>query len=215
MPNEQESSVKTMVRWVSQTSRQAHREAEKIIEMARENANRIIEDAHRQSKAIHAETKRKAMLECRKKMADRILEIHAYCTRLEQSVKHEILELVIRTAEAVLFEAVAVDPSIVMARIERGLELNRRQRSVRLFVSPETARQLTPRIKAVSREILLDTLLTVESDPSLKNGDCRFVTPAGTISMTISEGFRIVRKILSQTIEEWKGDLQDENNTRA
>jgi flagellar assembly protein FliH len=140
------------------------------------------------------------------KAAEVAEHLHRLLTAAEQlwpalcrTYERQIIALVGRVAEKVVYGKVALDRGVVRRTILKAFEQIPEPLTVALEVNPEDYEYLEALKKPLMAEISGLKQLSLQADPSVGRGGCRIETRSGTIDATLEARLEAVRQCLLET----------------
>ncbi|HSM74520.1 MAG TPA: FliH/SctL family protein, partial [Desulfobacterales bacterium] len=116
-----------------------------------------------------------------------------------RTYERQIVALVGRVAEKVVYGQVALDREVVRRTILKAFEQIPEPLTVALEVNPEDYEYLEALKKPLMAEISGLKQLSLQADPTVGRGGCRIETRAGTIDATLEARLEAVRQCLLET----------------
>ena len=170
------------------------RRARLLLAQARNDAERIVEDARRRADEVELEARARAQADALATVAATLARAAARERAVDTQALERSLALAELIAERLLKEALGLSPALRLQLAQTALEETAGARSVTLEVHPEDVEVLERGLTAngVGRS------LTVMAAGDLSPGDLRIVTDIGTIDARL--GSRIER--LAQRLKE-------------
>lgn len=186
-----------MVKELMETARQ---EAEKIINNANEKADNIIKEGKARLQQIEDDAFQKGwqkgyeegneeaqqnhaglLAEAREKLADAVMEREKILRKAED----EIAQLAVAVARKIIFREMFADPSIVGEIVEEAIRKVSDREEITVKVHPADLDFVLSRQDDLSRNIKGIRKLKILADNSISPGGCVIETPGGTVDARI------------------------------
>lgn len=140
------------------------------------------------------------------KAAEVVENLHRLLTAAEQlwpalcrTYERQIIALVGRVAEKVVYGQVALDREVVRRTILKAFEQIPEPLTVALEVNPDDYEYLEALKKPLMEEISGLKQLSLQADPTVGRGGCRIETRSGTVDATLEARLEAIRQCLLET----------------
>jgi flagellar assembly protein FliH/type III secretion protein L len=178
---------------------EAERQAEAILESARESARLELAEARRQCVAVHLRAEEEARADAVAKVAAHALALEAREAKAEERQLDRVVELARLLAERLLGEALELDPTRVRALARQVLHSARAARSITISAHPRDVAALE-RLK--EEPMLKDAAMRVEADPDRQRGSLRLVTELGILDADLAPQLTRLAQRLREMLSE-------------
>jgi type III secretion protein L len=172
-------------------------EAQGIIEAAREEAKRIVDEAQaefeRQSAAGFEEGVAAGRMEIAERMIESVNKTVHYVSGLEKSV----VEIVMKALRRILGDM--PERERVTQVVKSALAVARTQRSVVVRVHPADAEHVRARVDEITKPYPNVSFLEVTPDPRLQPGGCILESEIGVIDASLEAQLQAIENSLSRT----------------
>ncbi len=174
-------------------------EASAIIEEARREAARLLEEAKAAAHAMREEGYRRGVREGQQKIAEKMLETVQRTVDYVASSEETICNLVINAVRRVIGEFDNRD--LVVRIVRHALAMVRSQKRVVVKVAPQEREVVQKRIEDIMTQFPGIEFIEVTSDPRLPAGSCILESEMGIVDASIEVQLQAIQRALMKTIQ--------------
>lgn len=171
-------------------------DAIEIIEKAKEEAKKIVDETLVNCEEIKAEAKQAGFEEGLAKFNEHILYIEDQIKALRHEMQKVLLPLVLRATKRIIGEELELNPSSVVHVVMQAIKSVSQCRHVKLFVNKadlESIEGEKPKIKALFEH--LDSFL-IEASPDVTKGGLIIETEKGILNATLETQYRALERAM-------------------
>lgn len=121
---------------------------------------------------------------------------------LFEESRKKILELVIKISKKVTYDAIEIDPEIVMRMINGVIDSLVDRSKLKIKVNPRHLTIVEQNIESYLKGSTTIKEISIESDPRVQYGGCFIETPTGDIDARLNSQFEIIEDALLNNEEE-------------
>lgn len=122
--------------------------------------------------------------------------------KLLEEARQNVLDLVVRVAKKVTFDAVTVDPEITVAMIDNVINRLVDKSRLRVKVHPDHLPVVEQQLSRFLGDRTDIKELTFEPDPRVRVGGCFIETPGGDVDARLESQFEVIEDALNHGGEE-------------
>jgi flagellar assembly protein FliH/type III secretion protein L len=178
---------------------EAERQAELIVQSARENARAEMAEARRECASIHLRAEEEARADAVARLAAHALALEVRESKAEERQLDRIVELARLLAERLLGEALELDPTRVQALARQVLISARGARSITIAAHPRDIEALQ---QLKEEPMLKEASLRVEVDPNRERGSLRLATELGVLDADLAPQLTRLAQRLREILSE-------------
>ncbi|MCC6931782.1 MAG: hypothetical protein IT292_00800 [Deltaproteobacteria bacterium] len=179
----------------STTISAALREAEAIIEGAKQRAQEILKEAADSHAAAHQEGFDKGFNEAQEQVARLAIRLISEQDKLNLLLSKKAAQLALAIAETVIEEELKIEPSLVVNIANKALREAVIGDEVKLFVSEQDRPAIEQRIAAL-KQTVNSSKLSIVVDPELRAGSCRVTTAVGEVDASVNHFLSLIKENL-------------------
>ena len=173
----------------------ALREAEAIIEGAKQRAQEILDEAAQTRAAAHQAGYEQGFEEAQQKVARLAVRLMSEQDKLNQLLAKKAAELALAISGSVIEEELKIDPSLVVNIANKALREAVVGDAVTLYVSAQDRPVLEQRIETL-KQTLNNSALEIVVDSELQAGSCRVRTAVGEVDASVSHFLALIKETL-------------------
>ena len=174
-------------------------EAEKVIEKALEEAQRIVDEAR---KAYEAEKKKgyqAGLLEGKMTISQQMIDTVTSTVSYLASVEEKVSDIVIAALRKIIGEM--DDKELVLKVVKNALALVRNEKQVTLRVSPKQVQTVKESLNQILADFPTIHFIDVMGDGRLKEGGCILSTEIGVVDASVEVQLEAIRRSLSKKLK--------------
>lgn len=175
--------------------------ANEIIEKAKEEAKKIIDETMINCEEIKAQAKQEGFEEGLIQFNQHILYLEDKIKALRHEVQKAMLPLVLKAAKRIIGEELELNPQSVVHVVMQAIKSVTQCRHVKLFVNKEDLESLEaekPKIKALFEH--LDTF-QIEVSPEVSKGGLIIETEKGILNATLEQQFGALKRAMESHLK--------------
>jgi flagellar biosynthesis/type III secretory pathway protein FliH len=177
---------------------EVHKFRQLLEEKCREAEQKGVQDGH--AKGLH-----EGQAQARKVVADLQTAIRDIVGRREallEEARQHVLDLVIRVARKVTFDAVEIDPDITVKMITRVIDQLVDRSNLVIKVNPDFLPIMEQHIEHFLEGSTSIKDIRFEADPRVRHGGCFIETPSGDIDARLESQFEVVEETMLENDDE-------------
>jgi flagellar assembly protein FliH len=121
---------------------------------------------------------------------------------LFEEARDKVLELVVKISKKVTYDAIDIDPEIVVKMINGVIDSLVDRTTIKIKVNPKHLAIVEQNIDSFLKNSTMIKELSIESDPRVQYGGCFIETPTGDIDARLNSQFEVIEDALLSGEEE-------------
>jgi type III secretion protein L len=167
-----------------------------IISRAEQRAQEIINAAREQEQRIHEEAKARGREEGRVEISSELARAKQQAAMILKAAEQDIVALSLEIARKIIGRDLERDPQVVMEICANAIEGVRNAKQLVLRVNPQDGAYLRQNRKAIMDLVARSIDIAFKDDPAVEAGGCVIQTEFGTIDAQLDSQFKMLAQVL-------------------
>ncbi len=171
-------------------------EARDIVQMARQQAAEVLEEAGRQREAILAKAREDGYEEGLRQWNAALASAHEAAAKLEKDYEAELVRLAVRIAEKIIGGQLASAPETIVGIVREALRSVRRERSLSIQVNSAHLEEVRRHIGKLEEVVGSSRDIHIVANDSVAPGGCIVESDLGVIDARLETQLKCMEEIL-------------------
>ena len=154
-------------------------------------ATHILDSARSEAEALREEARQTGLAEGLAQTVSLLQTVERQRIEATKRGERDVVELALATARKLLGRSIELDPTVIVSLVERAMRTITRARKVVIWVAEEHQRALNTELTRLSNQAA-GASVTIQTEPSLRRGDCIIETDLGRIDARLDIQFQTI-----------------------